>query len=43
MNRLIQDTVEYAVAQKVLQGTAQPGQQIFLQIDSLKALLDQEH
>jgi ATP-dependent Clp protease ATP-binding subunit ClpC len=42
MTRLIQDTVEYQMAQKVLQGTAQPGQPVMLPIESLRALLAQE-
>lgn len=38
MNRAIQDTVEFAVAQKILQGTIQPGQQVTLMPAELSAL-----
>lgn len=38
MNRAIQDTVEFAVAQKILQGTIAPGQQIKLIPAELSAL-----
>lgn len=38
MQRLIQDTVEYAVAHRVLKGNLQPGQTITLPIAALKEL-----
>ncbi|HBE90348.1 MAG: hypothetical protein A3E37_01910 [Candidatus Andersenbacteria bacterium RIFCSPHIGHO2_12_FULL_46_9] len=38
MNRAIQDTVEFAVAQKILQGSIQPGQQVTLIPAELSAL-----
>jgi len=39
MARLIQNTVEYAVAQKVLRGTTQPGQEVYLQKEELEEYL----
>ncbi|MDZ4341801.1 MAG: AAA family ATPase, partial [Candidatus Binatia bacterium] len=38
MNRLIQNTVEYIVAQKILRGHIQPGQQIFLSPEQLQQI-----
>lgn len=39
MNRAIQDTVEFAVARKILQGTIQPGQRITLLPAELQSLI----
>jgi ATP-dependent Clp protease ATP-binding subunit ClpC len=37
MNRALQDTVEYAVARLVLQGHTQPGQEVYLAPEQLRA------